>query len=228
MACIIKMSSDEFLDKFIKDFDYKKFNFLLISENVKTEKKYRNVYAIPSLIPPANVISEFIANGYTNDYVKKYLDYLSTPRVEAMITIMVKLAIVDNSNVIMLCSKAEDEFKYLDIICQYIEYAYGVNTYTFKKYKKNPDKCEDVDEKVKKKVVKILEKKLGEIKEIETAPNMTKAEKKQVEAAFKKMNKKEICKILKRCGIKHNPKDSKKDLRKTIIKAYHNGYLNNY
>ena len=88
MACIIRMKSDEFLDKFIKEHDYRRFNFLLISENVQTEKKYKNVYPIPTLIPPPNIISEFVANGHTPKYVKKYLDYIQTPRVEAMITIM--------------------------------------------------------------------------------------------------------------------------------------------
>ena len=39
MACIIRMTSDELLDKFIKKFDHNKFNFLLISEDVKTTKK---------------------------------------------------------------------------------------------------------------------------------------------------------------------------------------------
>ena len=99
MAAIIRMSSDDFLDNFIKKYNYKKFNFLLISEGVKTKKKYRNVYALKSLIPPANVVSEFINSGYSGKYVKKYTNYLSNPEVEALITVIVKLCVVDNSNV---------------------------------------------------------------------------------------------------------------------------------
>lgn len=215
MSCIIKMSSDELLDKFIKKFDYKKFNFLLISENIKTEKRYKNVYAIPSLIPPPNIISTFINEGNSKNYVKKYLDYISTPRVEAMITIAVKLAIIDNSNVVLLCSKDEDEFGYVDIICQYIENIYGVQTYSYKKYKKNPEKCENVDDKVKKRVSKILEKKIGEMKDIEDSPKL---KKKDMLTKIEKLSKKELKKILKSNSIDYDKDDSKKKLIKKVMK----------
>lgn len=214
MACIIRMSSDEFLDKFIKKHDYRKFNFLLISEDIKTVNKYKNVYSIPTLIPPYNVVSEFVANGYSAEYMKKYLDYISTPRVEAMITIMVKLCVIDNSNVIMLCSKAEDEFKYLDIICQYIEYTYGIKTYTYKKYKKDPEKCEKIDDKVKKKVSKILDKKIGEINDIDS-PTVNK---KQIASRIEDMSRKDMIRFLKAHGYKVDKDFTKKQLRKLIIK----------
>ena len=219
---IMRMTSGEFLDKFIKKHDYRKFNFLLISEDIKTSNQYKNVYSIPSLIPPPNVVSTFVSEGYTGKYVKKYLDYIQTPRVEAMITIAVKLAIIDNSNVILICSKAEDEFKYIDIICQYIENVYGVKTCTYKKYKKNPAKYEDVSDKIKKKVGKILEKKIGEIQDIESM----KPSKKQVREMVKSIGgKKDITRILRENGIKHNPKDSKKDLRKLLASSIVEGRI---
>ena len=221
MACIIKMASDDFLDNFLKKFDYKKFNFLLVSENIQTTKKYKNVYSIPSLLPPPNIISEFISNGPTERYAKKYYDYISTPRVEAMITILVKLAIIDNSNVILLCSKAEDEFKYLDLICQYIETVYGVNTYSYKKYKKDPEKCEKVSDKVKKKASKILNKKIANIQDIEP-PQVSK---KQLNERFKSMSRKDLKQFLKSNSIKFDKDDSKKDLRKLIINEVIHGNL---
>lgn len=224
MACIIRMSSDEFLDKFIKKHDYKKFNFLLISENVKTTNKYRNVYSIPTLIPPPNIISDFISNGYGQNYIKKYVDYISTPRVEAMITIAVKLCVIDNANVVLLCSKDESEFKYINIICQYIENIYGVKTYSYKKYKKDPDKCEEIDSKVKKNVSKILEKKIGEIKDIETP----KVNKKEILKMLENMGRDDMEKFLKHHGIKFKSKYSKKDLRKLIANAFVEGKVKGY
>lgn len=213
MACIIRMTSDEFLDKFVKKHDYKKFNFLLISEDIKTTNQYKNVYAIPSLIPPPNIISDFIQVGYSEKYIKNYLDYISTPRVEAMITVAVKLAIIDNANVILICSKSENEFKYINIICQYIENIYGVKTYSYKKYKKDPEACEEVNDKVKKKVAKVLEKKIGEIQEIDPYKI---PKKKEIRAFVKPLGKKQMTKMLRTNGIKHNPKDSKKDLKKLV------------
>lgn len=219
MSCIIRMTSGEFLDKFIKKHDYRKFNFLLISENITTDDKYRNVYAGPSLIPPQNIISTFIHEGYTERYVKKYLDYLQTPRVEALITAAVKLAIIDNSNVIMVCSEAEAEFKYIDIICQYIETVYGVKTYTYKQYRKNPEKCEAVSDKVKKRAGKILEKKIRDIEDIESF----KPSKKEVREIVAPLSKKQIIQVLKANGIKHDPDDSKKKLRKLLAKMIASG-----
>lgn len=216
MACIIQMSSDKFLDSFIKKYDYKKFNFLLISEDVKTSKKYKNVYSIPTLLPPPNIVSEFVARGYTNKYVKKYVDYLQTPRVEAMITVLVKLCVIDNSNVILLCSKAENEFRYIDIICQYIENIYGVKTYTYKKYKKNPDKCEEISDKEKKKIVKVLEYKLNQIQDIES-PRLSK---KEAKSRFETLNKKELKAYLKSQGINYDSDDSKKSMIKKLLKEY--------
>lgn len=216
MACIIRMTSDQLLDKFIEKYDYKKFNFLLISEDVKTIEKYKNVYAIPSLIPPPTVINKFIQGGYCGDYVKKYLDYIQTPRVEAMITIMVKLAIIENANVILLCSPAENEFKYLNMICQYIENLYGIKTYSFKKYRKEPEKCEEVSEKTKKKVAKILEGKIANIKDIKPV----KLTKKEAKAKFKELGKKQLISWLRSNGIKHDPKDSKKTLLKIVMKEF--------
>jgi len=216
MACIIKMSSDEFLDKFIKKFDYRKFNFLLISEQVKTERKYKNVYTIPTLIPPPNIIAEFVQKGYTPRYIRKFVEYLQVPRVEAMITIMVKLCVVENSNVILLCSKQEDEFKYLDIICQYIENIYGINTYNYKDYKKDPSKCEEISEKDKKKAIKVLEKKLSEIEDLGD-PAMTK---KEARARFKKLPSKEIKKYLAANSIKYKDKWSRKELIKAALETF--------
>lgn len=208
------MSSKEFLNKFIKEEDYRKFNFLLISEDIKTDKKYKNVFSIPTLIPPPNIISVFVNEGYSDRYIKKYIDYLRIPKVEALLTVMVKLAVVENSNVIMLCSKSEDEFKYLDIIGKYIKTVYGIKTYTYKKYKSNPTLCETV--KDKKKVIKILEKKEKNIDDnVDPSVNLHEMQRK-----LKSLSKKELRGFCKHHSIECKKDDSKEKIIKRIMKAF--------
>lgn len=217
MGVIMKMTSDTFLDKFIKDNDYKKFNFLLVSENIKTDKKYKNVYVLNSLIPPPNVISEFIQNGISDRYVKKYADYLQTANPTTMIVVAVKLAVIENSNVVLMCTKDEAEYGYLDILCDYIENVYDIPVCTYKKYKKNPDKYDLKDKK--KKVSKILNKQLELAKESHYT-NKSYVDKGALKQKLKELSKKELISVCKENSIKVDKDMSKKDIIKIIIDCY--------
>lgn len=214
MGAIIRMSSKEFLKKFVKEEDYRKFNFLLISEDIKNNKEYNNVYSLKALIPPPNIISIFVNEGRSDKYVRKYIDYLRFPKVEALLTVIVKLAIIENSNVILLCSESEKEFGYLKIICDYIEKVYKVKTYSYKKYINNPKACEKV--KDKKEVVKILEKKLKNFDEdVETGVN-----KKELKRRLQELSKKELRGYCKYHSISVDKDDSKEKIIKRIIKSF--------
>lgn len=217
MACIITMNSKELLTKFITKYDYRRYNFLLISENVKSNGQHKNVYSIPSLIPPPNIISTFITEGYGKTYANNYIDYISTPRVESMITIAVKLATMDKSNVIFLCSKDEEECKYMHLISQYIQTTYKVPTFTFEQYNKNPKKCEMASEKINKKTIKILEKKISAIKNVEKE---AKKSVKNFKEYVKKLDKDDLKALSKQLHITDYKKYSTKKLRKKVIEAY--------
>lgn len=212
MAVIIKMDSKEFLDDFVKEFNYKKYNFLLVSQDIKTKKTYDNVYAIPSLIPPPNVIAKLINSGKASDYEKKYVQYLSAPKQDALITVLVKLAVVENSNVVLLCSKDEDKYCYLDILANYIESIYGAKVYSYKKYKKNPKKCDSAGDR-KKKIVKVLRKKM---KNIDTSAEPT-VDKSELKDRLGQLKTKELISFAKDKGLKLKKDMSKKEMIKKII-----------
>jgi len=214
MAAIIKMNSKEFLDDFLKNFNYKKYNFLLVSQDIKTEKKYDNVYATPSLIPPPNVVSELLGSGNASKYEKKYVNYLSNPKVESLITVLVKLATVENSNVVLLCSKDEDEYGYLDILGDYITAIYGAKVFSYKKYKKNPKKCNSVGDN-KKKIIKVLKKKLNDI---DTDAEAT-IDKSEIKERLKQLKKSELIEFAKSKGLKLKKSMEKSDMVKKIIKT---------
>lgn len=214
MATIIKISSDELIKKFIKKEDFKKFNFLLISEDITTNKDYDNIHSIKALIPPPNLITEFINNGVSVKYREKYFRYLNNPRVEALLTVIVKLVVIENSDVVLLCSENESEFKYIDLICEYIEEMYHVKSYSYKKYRKNAKKYSNT--KYGKKTLKILKKKLKEIDEV-PATQITRSEMKK---RLKSMNKNQLKSICKQNSIGFDKDDSKKELIEVIMESY--------
>ena len=214
MGAIIRMSSKEFLKSFVKNEDYRKFNFLLISEDIKNENKYKNVNSIPTLIPPPNIISVFINEGFGDKYVKKYINYLQVPRVEAILTVIVKLAVVENTNVVLLCSEKEDEFGYLKLIGKYIKTVYKVPVYSYKRFKSDPSSCETV--KKKKEVIKILDQKLKNI-DNSANPNINLHEMKR---RLQTLSKKELRGFCKQHSIECKKGDSKEKLIKRILKAF--------
>lgn len=214
MSHIICMDSKEFLKKFIKKYNHKKYTFFLISEDVKTSGDYDNVYLLKALIPPPNVVSEFVNKGYSKKYKEKYLQYLTMPKVEMFLTIIVKFAVMDKRDVVLLCSDNETQYKYLKLISVYLENVYNVNTCSYSEYDKNPEKS--VAYKSKKQVLKILEKKLSNIKasDMKTSVNL-KVFKKRLQS----LSKKELKSYCKERGISIKKDDDKDDIIKRILKT---------
>ena len=222
MAVIVKMTSDDFLSKFVKDFNYKKFNFLLVSQDIKTTQKYKNVYALPSLIPPTPIMSAIINNGDKKKAIKKYREYLLTPRALTLMTILVRLAVVDNSNVVLICSEDEGKYNYLDILCDFIEELYGVKIHTYKKFAKNPEKCSCVDGN-KKEVVKTIKKflKHAEFEEGKSdgAKYTVNTQKREItKKDLEKLSKGELIQLCEKAEIKVKKGMGRKDIIEKFMK----------
>lgn len=216
MGVLLRVKSSEFLDKFIKEFDYKDYRFLLISDDIKT-KGHKNVFPLNSLLPTTDAISEFITYGYTEKYVKKYVNYLQTPKIALLIATIVRMAVTEERKVVLMCSDNENEYKYLKILSDFIEANYDIQVYNYKKYSKNPEKCEKI--KTKKKYAKKLDKLIDELAkkaEADKASDPSVSLKKRLKSADKSMLK-AYC---KEHSIKYKKDDSKKDLVKRILKAF--------
>lgn len=215
MGAIIRMNSKTFKNDFLKEIEnHEEFNIIPISENITTKGKYPNVKAIPRLMPPPNVVGAFINQG-NKAYKEAYLQYLKNPQIEAFLSIMVTGAIKENLKVVLICSKSEDDFKYLELICEYIEAIYGMPTYTWKEYKKNPEKCNTI--KNVDKIAAVLKKKF-KVMEEEDVTFEEKTNKQRLEKELKSLSQKELRKIAKSKKIKLNDDMDKKDIIKKIIK----------
>lgn len=214
MGVIIRMDSKKFIKDFLKKQDPMQFQFILISENITTKEKFKNVKAIPRLIPPPKVVSEFINEDFKS-YKKSYLSYLKQPQIEAFLSIIVKAAVVNDLNIVLLCSKSENEFKYLKLICEYIEENFKMKTYSYKRFKKDPEKAMKI--KNKDEIMKILGKKFERM-EKEEVDLETKYDKKKLVKELKKLGRKELIRLAKSKNIKLDEDMSKEEMAKKIAK----------
>ena len=213
MGVLIRMSSGDFLNKFIKEFDYNDYRFLLISEDIKTEK-HKNVFTLKCLIPPAHTISEFVANGFSDKYVKKYAEYLNHPKIALLIGTIVRMVVAENRKVVLMCSDKENEFKFLKVLADYINATYDVKVYSYKKYAKDPEAAENV--KYKKKFIINLDERIEELSEkAKNVPDIVDP-KKYAKAQFKALTKEDLIRYCKDNGLKVKKGDGKKDIIKRI------------
>lgn len=214
MGAIIRMNSKTWAKDFINEQDPDQFQFVLISQNITTSEKFGNVKAIPRLIPPPQIASLKI-NQDDRAYKTAFLNFIQHPTIEPFISIIVQGAVVNNLNLVLLCSKTESDFEYIDMICEYIEEVYQIPTYSYKKFKKNPEKAavfKDVDS-----VKRILAKKMEAIKLAE-ADLETNVDKEKVLKQLKKMKPKELRKYAKMRNIKVDKEMTPKELIKKITK----------
>ena len=214
MGSIIILRSDKFLDSFVEKFNYKNFNFVLISSDIKTKRKYKNVYPLKALIPPSKALSCMMNGNDEHEYKIKYFKHLAKPTVEIYLTTIVKLAVIENTNVVLMCSKHEDEFKYMDLIKDYLESIYKVKVYSYKEFKKNPEKC-DSGKKKYDKIEKILSMKIEQAAHCEEPFEI---EPSFVLAKLDKMKHKELVKTAKMYGCKVDKDMTNKALIKKIKK----------
>lgn len=217
MGMIMRMHSKTLLKKFLPSVNPAEFQFVIISQDVETKDELPNVKALPILMPPAKLIRIAI-NDDKKSFKKAYLQYMQHPDIEALITILVKAAVKDNCKLVLLCSKSEDEFNYLEYLCEYIEQVFKLKTYSFKEYEKDTAKALEIKnldevEKILTKKFEKLEQRSLEIKEHreEQADKLRKE--------LKKYGRKELRKFAKMKNIKVKKDMEKGDLIKKIIKG---------
>jgi hypothetical protein len=209
------MNSEKFISKFLKEFNPNEFQFVLISENITTAKRYKNVMPIQTLIPPPNVVTTFINEGMTKSYEKKYIEYLERPEINSLVTIIVKAAL-SGFNMILLCSKSEDDFKYLKMLCDFIEKHYKIKTYTMKKFIEDPNKAVKI--KNKEEVTNIVMKAMEKLHEVDGEKIQPEFNKKKFFKKLEKLDKKELKQYCKLKGIKVDNDLGKNKLITKIMK----------
>lgn len=215
MGVIIHLNSKDYFNRFIPETQADEYQYVLISENITTKEKFKNVKAIPRLIPPVDVIRHYI-DGDKKAYKKAYLAYLSHESTDSLITVIVKAAVDENMKMVLMCSKSEDEYGYLELIAEYIESVYGLQTYTAKKYLKDQEKATKI--KNKDDIRKVLTKKLQKMEKSSKVDLVPTVNREKFVKQLKKLKRKELREFAKRRNIKIDKDLEKKDILKIIIK----------
>lgn len=219
MGCIIRVDSEKFITKFLKDFNCKDFQFIPISENITSNRTHKNIMPIPALMPPPNVTATFINEGYCKEYKNKYNNYLSKDEVNILLVTMIK-AVLNDMQIVLICSKSEDEFKYLKLICDFIENEYRLKTFTLKEYSDNPSKANKV--KNKDEIIKIVTKTISKLQDSDIKTVSAVIDKDKFVKKLKKLDKKELKALCKSKGIKISDEDKDEIIKKIKKKVFKN------
>lgn len=183
MAHLIKMDSVTFLNDMMENKENPdKFTFLVVSRDITVNGKNKNVYPLDKLIPTPQVLTEFIDNGYTKKYEKKYLKYLETHNCRMLLATIAKIVTVEETNVVLLCSEHETQYKYIDLIAKYLKKVYGITSCSYKKFVKDPESYDNKDISHKK-IEKLI---TAEMEEIGVEYNAGKKSKKKKDKKKKK------------------------------------------
>ncbi len=216
---IIRMNSKKFLKKFIEDKDVilQDFNYVLVSDEINSNNTHKNVVRARNLIPKTVDIGLKI-NGEYQKYYENYMQYLASPEPLHLLVTMVAGVINSDLNVVLLCSKSEDDHSYLDMIDEFLQKNFGLCAYTYEQYKEYGEKCKQIKDiaKTKKAMVSAIEylKKA----QAENQKIQDKKDKEKIKTELKDMKKKELKEICKEYGIKFSKDDEKKDIIKKILK----------
>lgn len=216
MGTIIQMTSKEFVKEFLPNIkDVKDYDFITISENVRTNNKMQNVKAIPRLIPPIAAMNLY-TSGDKKGYKKAYHQYLNTIEIDAFIYIMLKAVVDHDLKLVLICSPFEAQFNYVKLLTDYIESVYDLKTYNVKSYLKNMDaahKISNLDT-----VRSTLNKKAEKLEKSGIDINPDKSEKELIKD-LKQLKKKDLIKMAKKRKIKVKKDDGRKKIAKAIAKT---------
>lgn len=133
MGNIIRMNTDEFINGgFVNSVDVNDYQIVLISDAIKHNKKRKNICAIRSLVPRPELISYF-EDDKKKKYKNGYLEFLNEKEIDSSFVMPIIVGYKrDNMNIVLLCSKDEDRYKYLKLLCKHIEQKHGVKTKSYK------------------------------------------------------------------------------------------------
>lgn len=133
MGNIIRMNTDEFINGgFVNSVDINDYQIVLISDAIKHIKKRKNICAIRSLVPRPELISYF-EDDKKKKYKNGYLEFLNEKEIDSSFVMPIIVGYKrDNMNIVLLCSKDEDRYKYLKLLCKHIEQKHGVKTKSYK------------------------------------------------------------------------------------------------
>ena len=153
---IVKIIGKKKLKKLLKETEGK-ILYAVTSEMIDFKEIPKKVGALDyrCLIPPPPVVEIFAEEGNSDDYQYQYLRYLSSNSQLFVMNELLYMGLTMEKDIGVMCSLDEDEFGYLDILCDFIKSTYPIQVVSSKKYMK--EKGESVNYKKEAKLLSIVE-----------------------------------------------------------------------
>lgn len=219
IGAIIEINSKELLKKFVKTEKIGDYQYLIISEQIKTNKKRDDVVNAEALIPEPKVISKIISQD-VDRYTELYLDQLQRVNPLRVLCAITK-ASLDGMNILLISSHEEDSnYMYVSIIRSFLENKFRIKTCDYKEYCKDRDACTHIDNASE--VIATLDNITERINDVmaETQKNKARLEDEEFIEAIKEMKRSEIKDVCKKYGIKiKGMKDmTKKQIARKMLK----------
>lgn len=123
------------LEKYFLDtgLDANKTLFVVVSDTLENNNEDPKVININEFMPNANMISLF-EDAQKDAYRTQFVRYLQLAPINATLAVLLKYCIDDEKHVVMVCSVNESQYKYFEVIADYLELVYNFKAYHVKDY----------------------------------------------------------------------------------------------
>lgn len=135
MGKIIRANSKELVKDLLPAIEnHEDFQFVVVSDEIKTSKKKKNVCKVRALIPSVELITYF-EEGKEKKFKKKYIEFLNKKEIDESYIQPFVVGIKEHGwSIVLVCSKDEDKYGFLKLICDHMEKKYGLKTVSTKKF----------------------------------------------------------------------------------------------
>ena len=191
------MTLKEFLKHFIKlvnNEDVLTYQYVLISNTLKSDGSRENVFKMNPLYPSARTISQWLAERDEEEFVERYYNELNENR--PAIVALLDCVLSQNIDTVFITGVEESQkIPYMDVIANYIYTEFGVPVYSFKELRKHKDSFMKWDQDKARKRVRKICKRYKEELDLELLSNHER------NAHLKTLSKKELRKAVLEIGM---------------------------
>ena len=158
---------------------------IVISSKIKVDDEEPKIIALKQLMTPMKLMHDFYNDILSyKKYKKKYFEYLESEQIYTTILTML-LTYKQHKKLCFVCTEEEKQFKYMQMLLEYLNDKFKVKSMTYEKYKKSTDVDFTLDKSIlNKEVMKNFNNVFGD--EIVESKSKKKPNKKKKKLAEKK------------------------------------------
>lgn len=133
---IVRVTSKDKMKKILSNVDLGSSEFVLVSEIIHRDslpKKATVTYAGYLIMDPSS-INIYLSEGRNSRFEKSYMEHLARPECLFILNEILRRSFENKKDVFFICSQEEYDYKYLDILGDFIMTYYGIKTVSSKKF----------------------------------------------------------------------------------------------